>query len=129
MYRRHRFGHLLSMKRFQDRIRQKHLAISAGIDASYIAGIEGGRRPAPQERLLKRILDNLELTPDERREMEDAAAWDHITTQLERAESRLPTAKALTQLAMLLPSISSEEAEALATVFEIRNRISEKGAL
>lgn len=129
MFRRRRFGYLLAMKRLQYRMRQKQLAIAAGIDASQLAGIESGRRPAPQERLLSRILDNLELTPDERQGMEDAAAWDHVTTLLERAESRLPSAKALTQLAMLLPSISDEEAEAIATVFEIRNRIAEKGAL
>lgn len=59
--------------------------------------------------------------------MEDAAAWDRVTTLLERAESVLPLARVLTQLSMLLPAISKEEAEALATMFEIRNRISEKG--
>lgn len=59
--------------------------------------------------------------------MEDAAAWDLVTTLLERAESVLPLARVLTQLSMLLPAISKEEAEALATMFEIRNRISEKG--
>lgn len=85
------------MRRLQDRMRQKTLAISAGVDASYLAGIEGGRRPAPQKRILKKILDNLELSPGERREMEDAAAWDHLTTHLERAETHLPAAKALTQ--------------------------------
>lgn len=44
---------------------QKALAISAGMDQSYVAGLEHGRRPPPRDRQIARLAQALQASPEE----------------------------------------------------------------
>jgi len=47
-------------------MRQKTLASNAGVTASYVAGLEGGRRDAPSSQVLDRLLKAMDATKKER---------------------------------------------------------------
>ncbi len=68
------FGECLARLRKRRGHSQKFVAISSGIDASYLAGIEHGRRPPPRQTVLERIFAALCVTPDERHELKSAIA-------------------------------------------------------
>lgn len=44
---------------------QKALAISAGMDQSYVAGLENGRRPPPRDRQIARLAQALQASQEE----------------------------------------------------------------
>lgn len=75
---------------------QKILAIDAGMDQSYLAGLESGRRPPPRDRQIQRLLVALAATE------EDAI--------------QLFTAKAVTKLNSLLSKSAPEETMPLASL-------------
>lgn len=50
------FGSAFTVARAQRRKRQGEIARAVGMDASYLAGIEGGRRKAPNAETTKKLL-------------------------------------------------------------------------
>lgn len=53
---------------------QKELAITAGVDPSFLAAIERGRRPPPQIRVVKRFIEALRASPQEAEQV--MLAWE-----------------------------------------------------
>lgn len=72
------FGACLSRLRRHRQLSQKALAITAGMDQSYLAGLEGGRRPPPRDRQLQRLMVALQATPEEEQELREARAIFHL---------------------------------------------------
>ena len=66
------FGELLFQIRRRRRLRQKAVATTAGVTPSYLAGLEGGRREAPSDEVLDRLLKALEATKKERQQLYQA---------------------------------------------------------
>lgn len=68
------FGCCLSQMREAHGLSQKTLAISAGLDTSYLAGIESGRRPLPRDRQLDRLATALGASNEEKKALQLALA-------------------------------------------------------
>ncbi len=68
------FGAAIRDRRLRAGLMQKQVALTAGIDQSALAGIEGGRRPPPKLRQLQRLLQALAPSDEERQQI--LQAWD-----------------------------------------------------
>jgi len=108
-----RFGNQLFHARIRRQLLQKQVALSAGVDASYLAAIEHGRRLPPKEAVLHRLLDALKLSAAEKRELESAAFMERITSYLIQAEPNVRGASTLIRLADALPRLNDKEVSAL----------------
>lgn len=86
---------------------QKALAISAGMDQSYVAGLENGRRPPPRDRQIARLAQALHATPEERarlREAKTAALLARVS-----AEASSPHQDMLAQLILIASRLSATD--------------------
>jgi len=72
------FGSCLVNIRNSRNLSQKALAILAGMDQSYLAGLETGRRAPPKEKQIIRLIEALHASPEEAQELRDA----HTFTKL-----------------------------------------------
>lgn len=59
------FGECLIRLRELRGLSQKFVALSAGMDCSYLSGVERGRRPPPRERQVERLAQALSATREE----------------------------------------------------------------
>lgn len=126
------FGECLERLRKKRGRSQKYIAIEASLDASYLAGVEHGRRPPPRQAVLERILCALSATPDERQELKNAIGIaklaNLVTSELEPGYGR-----SLIRIATAIQSCSPEELKALEVIvhgFEYRrNTIAEKTSM
>jgi len=86
---------------------QKALAISAGMDQSYVAGLENGRRPPPRDRQIARLAQALQASPEERTrllEAKTAALLARVS-----AEAGGPHRDMLAQLIMIASRLSATD--------------------
>lgn len=72
------FGRAFCIARSRANQRQADVARRAGIDPSYLAAVENGRRKAPSKILLVRLLASIELTASEQKKLELLAALDRM---------------------------------------------------
>jgi transcriptional regulator with XRE-family HTH domain len=93
-----RFPSALARARSNARLSQKAMAISAGVDQSYLSGVETGRRPVPQAEAVERFIAALRSARASlaRDELIWAAAHDRVLRCL-----------SLNDLAMAAPIVSS----------------------
>jgi len=66
-------GCLLSLRRSRN-LSQKALSILAGMDQSYLAGLEAGRRAPPKEKQICRLISALDTSENEEQELRAAHA-------------------------------------------------------
>lgn len=59
------FGTCLARLRELRGLSQKAVALSAGVDCSYLSGVERGRRPLPRDRQVERIARAMGATKEE----------------------------------------------------------------
>lgn len=76
------FGHSLADLRRKRGLSQKRVALDAGLDQSYLAGMERGRRAPPRGPILERIFRALDATEEERRSVRRAHALNKLTREL-----------------------------------------------
>lgn len=74
------FGVRLHEIRDRHELSQKAVSILAGMDQSYLAGLEAGRRSPPREKQLIRLIMALGATPDEERELREAHAISRLVS-------------------------------------------------
>ena len=77
------FGKAIVVARTARGARQVEVARRAGMDASYLAAIENGRRKAPAGTLLRDLLGAIEMSPPEQRKLELIAALDRMVDVLD----------------------------------------------
>ncbi|WP_153167214.1 helix-turn-helix transcriptional regulator [Thauera sp. 2A1] len=111
-----RFGTQLFQLRLRRRRLQKQVALRAGIDPSYLAALERGRRPAPAPTLLQRLADSLDASDAERANLIRAAAADRLMTALANVEADLPSASLLIDFLRVLPALSAAERDAFSAL-------------
>jgi transcriptional regulator with XRE-family HTH domain len=113
-----RFGELLFQHRRTRTLLQKQVALEAGIDPSYLAGLENGRRPPPEKSTLNAIIQALALTSDETTELTAQAASEKAARYLQTNLEDLPGIDCLVQLALALPSLSQREISTIEALIE-----------
>lgn len=97
------FGDLIFQYRRQRGYSQTLLAERAGIDPSYIGGIESGRRPPPSEKTLKAIQGVLGLDEPEALQLTRLATAERMAHGLRGAGDLFPGGGCLIKLALALP--------------------------
>ncbi len=60
------FGHCLLNIRQARGLSQKAVALDAGVDQSYLAGLETGRLPAPRDKQLQKLFSAMQMTETEK---------------------------------------------------------------
>jgi len=108
-----RFGPQLLHFRLRTRALQKQIALTAGIDGSYLAALERGRRPPPTSEVIERLSESLALVGVDRAVLRDAAAADRLMATILDVEPDLRGAGVLVEFLKALPALSSAEIDAL----------------
>ena len=103
------FGQLLLQLRQRSRRPQKEIAAAAGLDASYLASLERGRRTAPRTEIIERLLRALNASLDERKCLLAAAATDRLVHTIARHEAQISGASAIARIASRLPQLLDED--------------------
>lgn len=111
------FGDCLAQLRKKRGCSQKSIAIEAGLDASYLAGIEHGRRPPPRQPVLERILTAMCATPSERLKIKSAIGIAKLA-RIAATELEPNYGKSLVRIATSMQSCSTEELKALEVIVQ-----------
>lgn len=78
-----RYFDVLRQLRLRRGVRQKELASRAGVDPTFLCGLERGRRSSPSLHLIVKLADALEVTHDERLGLMEAFERDRLISVLE----------------------------------------------
>jgi transcriptional regulator with XRE-family HTH domain len=103
------FGAVLVEIRRRKNLRQKQVAAGAGLDPSYIAGLERGRRLPPRREQLARIIDALGATAHERDWLLATAAADRLSHAIAQHRQHIDGAEVLARIARWLPDMHPED--------------------
>jgi transcriptional regulator with XRE-family HTH domain len=101
------FGSRLLELREIRNLSQKAVSILAGMDQSYVAGLEAGRRPPPREKQLARLIYALQATKTEERELREAHVFSRLVDAVE--EINPERGQALVALAHQLCNLSLDD--------------------
>ena len=110
------FGETLFQLRRSRKLLQKVVASNAGLDQSYFASLEKGRRDAPRLAVIERILDGVSATEAERSELKRAAALSRLIGILEASAGEIAGAEALISFAVAIPAMDATELDAIETI-------------
>lgn len=77
------FGSAFTLARNRERKRQGEIARAVGMDASYLAGIEGGRRKAPNAETTRRLLAVLNAPASYKNRLRTFALTDRLLDVVE----------------------------------------------
>lgn len=110
------FGALVRQVREAHGLSQKHVALTADLDQSYLAGLEAGRRPPPRAAVLSRLVDALNVSDQERARL----TFQCSLTRLARALSAYSDTdrRLLLQLGTALRSMPASRRAAIAEVLD-----------
>ncbi len=113
-----RFGSLISQARLRKRIPQKVVALNAGIDPSYLASVERGRRPPPRRELVNKIISSLHLSAADRARALEAAAIDRLMPAIHALEQDVRGAGTLERFCIALPYLNENQLDALGALID-----------
>jgi transcriptional regulator with XRE-family HTH domain len=114
-----RFGSLVFHSRVRKCLSQKTIAYKAGIDPSYLASVERGRRPPPRRQVVEKILAALGMSSAEHALAIEAAAIDRLEPAIRDSEQDIPGAAVLVRLCNALPYLSNAKLGVLSDVIGV----------
>ncbi|MCB8749032.1 helix-turn-helix domain-containing protein [Rhodoferax sp. U2-2l] len=110
------FGTYLVKVRRAKRLMQKQVAIDAGLDASYLAALERGRRLPPRAEVMKKLFLALEANENEQSEMKYAASLSRMSNELVGNAINFPGVEVALAVLEAAGRMTPEELAALATM-------------
>ena len=110
------FGEQLFGLRRRKKMLQKQVALGSGIDPSYLAALENGRRNPPRIQVVEQLLDAIDASPRERESLHQAAALARLIRVVARQEEILPGVTVALRMLEVAPVLSEEELTALDTL-------------
>jgi transcriptional regulator with XRE-family HTH domain len=99
------FGMLIAEIRNQHQLTQKQVAHEAGVDSSYIAALEGGRRNPPPEKTLQRLICALQASVTEQSLIEKSAAISRVSKVIRAHSQALPNAHLILRFTQRIPEL------------------------
>jgi len=99
------FGMLIAEIRVQHQLKQKQVAQEAGVDSSYIAALEGGRRNPPPEKTLQRLISALQASVAEQSLIEKSAAICRVSKVIREHSQVLPNAQLILSFTQRIPEL------------------------
>jgi len=116
------FAEQLVLMRRRSGQRQKTVAARCGLDPSYLASLENGRRNPPGPALLSKILDALDATSDDRRVLKNLAFCHGLKKYV---TPHVPPE--MTDFLLLSATLSSTELRAMRVILDqIRGPVTKK---
>ena len=112
------FGGGLGDLRRKYELLQKEVAYRSGFAASYVAAIEGGRRPPPSQEAFRKILNAIGATDIEEAQLLRAAKLTNIARVIASHAQEFPAAAAAISLLEVSPEMTIAEVDALRTLVE-----------
>lgn len=112
------FGEQLFHLRRRKRMLQKQIALGAGVDPSYLAALENGRRDPPRASVIEKILDALAATPGEGESLRRVATLTHLMRQMASHDGVVPGLETALRMLELAPRLSANELAALDTLVD-----------
>jgi transcriptional regulator with XRE-family HTH domain len=113
------FGDRLFLLRRKRRLLQKQVALEAGIDPSYLGGLERGRRDAPAVAVFDRLTRALAATDEEREWLRHALAVARLERLVSDGPYAIAGADLLVRIAEQLPSLNSRQLQLLEAFVEM----------
>jgi len=117
-----RLGELLAQLRRKKRLRQKQVAGDAGVDKSYLAELESGRKAAPSAPVLGRLMKALGATEADRARINRAVRLLAIERAATAGSDPLPDAMLLVRLGERLPYLTEDDKFVLGWVLDAMGR-------
>jgi transcriptional regulator with XRE-family HTH domain len=112
------FGLCLAQLRRKNQLRQKQVAFDAGLDPSYLAALENGRRIPPRPNMMIKLVSAVKATSNEEKELRRAAMLSFIARELSDCTELISGASAAMTILELSSVLSQEELQALVTLVE-----------
>ena len=101
---------------------QKQVALEAGIDPSYLGGLERGRRDAPAVAIFERLTRALRATEEEREWLRHALAVSRMERLVSDGPYAISGGDLLVRIAEQLPTLSSQQMQLLESFVELLAR-------
>lgn len=112
------FGLCLAQLRRKKKLRQKQVANEAGVDSSYWAAVENGRRLPPRPRVMTKLVKAVKANDLEERELNRAAMLSQLAIELKERIDFFASAPLALTILELSAALSEGEIEALSTLVE-----------
>ncbi|MEC5387306.1 helix-turn-helix transcriptional regulator [Uliginosibacterium sp. H3] len=112
------FGRSFGDLRRKYGLRQKQVAYNGGVSPSYVASLEGGRRPPPGDDGLQKIIAALGATEDEKAHLVRASCLTQIARVIHGHSEMFPAASAAISLLEISPQMSPAEVSAIQSLVE-----------
>jgi transcriptional regulator with XRE-family HTH domain len=103
------FGSAFVLLRIQQKMKQGAVAKIAGVDPSYLAAIEKGRRRPPARETLEHLLLAVNAKEEDRRRLRSLAAMDRLVEAADSVDLNDEPVVRLTRLLPLMASFSDDE--------------------
>ncbi len=97
---------------------QKEVAYKSGFAPSYIAALEGGRRPPPPLETFHKIVEAVGATELEEAQLQRAAKLSEIARVIANHSNVFPGASAALSLLEVSPEMTTDEVDALRTLVD-----------
>ena len=118
------FGNAISVARARANRKQAEVARLVGIDASYLAGIENGRRKVPSAKLVNAILTTFKVSAKQRNRLTRFSVFDRLLDVLEAHSEEDKQTSAIRELLTRIAKLNDRQIDYLsemAAVFEKQN--------
>ena len=118
------FGNAISVARARANRKQAEVARLVGIDASYLAGIETGRRKVPSAKLVNAILTTFKVSAKQRNRLTRFSVFDRLLDVLEAHSEEDKQTSAIRELLTRIAKLNDRQIDYLsemAAVFEKQN--------
>lgn len=112
------FGRGLGGLRRKYGLRQKQVADNTGFSPSYIAALEGGRRPPPSEEALKKIIEAIGASAHEEAQLLRASKLTDIARVMANYSDAFPGTAAAISLLEVSTEMTAVEVDAFQTLVE-----------
>ena len=119
------FAQCLVRLRGRRNILQKSLALAAGMDQSYVAGLESGRRPPPRDKQIQRLSLALSATEAEMAQLYSARAVTKLNALMCKTEPK--SAEPLARLLATAYSMSMQDISTLDRIAEVLRSAAQQG--
>jgi transcriptional regulator with XRE-family HTH domain len=110
------FGILIAKIRNQHQLKQKQVAFDAGVDSSYIAALERGRRNPPPEKTLQRLIGGLQASVTEQLLIQKSAAIFRVSKVIREHSQVLPNAQLILNFTQRIPELDPPAIHAISAV-------------
>lgn len=112
------FGICLAQLRREKKLKQKQVAFEAGVDPSYVAALENGRRIPPRLDGLRKIAKAINANEQEENELYRTARLSLLAKEIHACAEHFEGAAVAMDILVMSSVMSPKEVEAIGTLIE-----------